>query len=147
MIQIKIFLPCHLYFFTIGYLLVFVGVLDGCFITFLYKKIQNNTKKSGYIEAQFKLNWQINSDRIFKRVNKMIEKQNRDLVLVTEWNKYFSYPTLSLLRKLIFNAETNGFKKVVRRIGRRVYIKVDAFFEWIDEQNGFTTNYGGTKNA
>ena len=43
----------------------------------------------------------------------MLEKQNRDLVLVTEWKKYFSYPTLSLLRKLILNAETNGFKKVV----------------------------------
>ena len=76
----------------------------------------------------------------------MTEK-NRDLVPVTEWKNYFSYPTLSLLRKLILNAETNGFKKVVRRIGRRIYIKVDAFFEWVDEQNGFTSNSEGSKDA
>ena len=62
---------------------------------------------------------------------------NEKLVLVTDWNKYFSYPKLSTLRALVFKAETNGFDKVIRRINKRVLIKVDAFFDWVEEQNGF----------
>lgn len=62
---------------------------------------------------------------------------NEKLILLTDWNKYFSYPKLSTLRALVFNAETNGFAKVIRRINKRVLIKVDAFFDWVEEQNGF----------
>lgn len=41
------------------------------------------------------------------------------------------------LRWLIFNAETNGMKAAgaVVRIGRRVYLDVDAFDAWIVAQN------------
>lgn len=31
------------------------------------------------------------------------------LILVTDWNKYFDYPRLGTLRKLIFKADTNRF--------------------------------------
>jgi len=75
----------------------------------------------------------------------MTEFKNRDLVLVTEWSKHFSYPTLSLLRKLILNAETNGFKKAVsvfepteedKRLSRRLtyveYPTLDEFKKIID---------------
>ena len=60
-----------------------------------------------------------------------------DYILLTEWEKHYSYPKLSTLRHLVFHAKTNGFDKVVRRIGSRVLIKVSAFFEWVEEQNGF----------
>ena len=62
---------------------------------------------------------------------------NEKLVLLTDQNKYFSYPKLSTLRALVFNADTNGFAKVIRRINKRVLIKVDAFFDWVEEQNEY----------
>ena len=70
-------------------------------------------------------------ETIMSNINK------EEYILLTEWNKYYSYPKLSTLRHLVFHAETNGFKKVVRRINSRVLIKVSAFFDWIEEQNGF----------
>jgi len=38
------------------------------------------------------------------------------------------------LRHLIFNAGSNGFDAVVRRIGRRVLIDETAFFAWVDRK-------------
>lgn len=58
------------------------------------------------------------------------------LILVTDWNKYFDYPTLGGLRALIFNADKNGFNKVIRRIQSRVLINVEDYFNWVDEING-----------
>ena len=40
------------------------------------------------------------------------------------------------LRHLVFHADRNGFDKVVKRAGRRVLIDEEAFFEWVEEQNG-----------
>lgn len=39
------------------------------------------------------------------------------------------------LRWWIFNAQSNGLKPAVVRIGRRVYLDVDAFDRWLDAQN------------
>ena len=36
------------------------------------------------------------------------------------------------LRYHIFNEETNGLSSAVIRIGRKVLIKEDAFFDWIE---------------
>ncbi len=38
------------------------------------------------------------------------------------------------LRHLIFHCETNGFKKCIRRVGRRVLIDLRSFYSYIDEQ-------------
>lgn len=57
------------------------------------------------------------------------------LILVTDWNKHFDYPTIGGLRALIFNADTNGFNKVIRRIQSRVLINVEAYFNWVEEIN------------
>lgn len=45
--------------------------------------------------------------------------------------------TENQLRWWIFNARSNGLAKLnaVVRIGRGVYIDVDAFEKWIDQQN------------
>ncbi len=46
--------------------------------------------------------------------------------------KHPSWPESSL-RWLIFNRETNGFKSVFRKLGKRVLIDEAAFFEKVDE--------------
>ena len=57
------------------------------------------------------------------------------LIPVPEWNKHHSWPPQGGLRHLIFNEETNGFKKAFKRVGRRVLIDEAAFFECVDAQN------------
>lgn len=56
------------------------------------------------------------------------------LIPVSRWNERHTWPPAGGLRHLIFFAETNGFNKVIRRIGRRVLIDEAAFFDWASTQ-------------
>lgn len=40
------------------------------------------------------------------------------------------------LRYYIFNEHENGINKVIRRIGKKILINEELFFEWLEEQNG-----------
>lgn len=60
----------------------------------------------------------------------------RRFIPLTEWPKHHSWPPIGGLRHLVFYADENGFNKVIRRAGRRVLIDEQAFFQWLDEQNG-----------
>lgn len=53
-------------------------------------------------------------------------------ILVTDWSKHHSYPPIATLRCLIFNAKSNGFDSVVRRVGRRVLMDEDEYFKWVE---------------
>lgn len=61
--------------------------------------------------------------------------ENR-LIPVTEWPNHHCWPPIGGLRHLIFHEHENGFHKCVRRVGRRVLIDENAFFEWIAEYGG-----------
>ena len=63
----------------------------------------------------------------------MSEKKN--LIAVSQWNKYHDFPTVGALRNLIFFADKNGIDKCIRKIGGRLYIEESAFFEWVDERS------------
>ena len=58
------------------------------------------------------------------------------LIPASAWNQHFEWPPQGGLRHLIFHAKNNGFDRVVRRVGRRVLIDVNAFFAWVDSQKG-----------
>lgn len=60
---------------------------------------------------------------------------NLQLIPVVKWNEYHDWPTTSALRHLIWLANTNGFDKVIRRVGRRVLINKPSFDLWVEEQN------------
>jgi len=53
---------------------------------------------------------------------------------VRELPNYYPAFKVSTIRTLIFNEETNGFKRCLRRIGRKILIDLDKFEEWVDEQ-------------
>ena len=61
---------------------------------------------------------------------------NSRLIPLTKWNDYYPWPPLGGLRHLVFHSRTNGFSKVVRRIGRTVLLDENAFHAWVREQNG-----------
>ena len=52
--------------------------------------------------------------------------------------------TLGQIRWFLFNAHSNGLDAVgaIVRVGRRVYIDVDRFWEWIDASNGSARRAG-----
>ncbi|MCO5110486.1 MAG: hypothetical protein M9929_06535 [Burkholderiaceae bacterium] len=58
------------------------------------------------------------------------------LIPLTDWNQYHAWPPIGGLRHLVFFERTNGFDKVVRRVGRRVLIDEASFFAWVDSNNG-----------
>lgn len=66
----------------------------------------------------------------------MDNNQPTRLIPVTDWNKHHPWPPLGGLRHLIFNAASNGFNAVIRRVGRRVLIDERAFFEWTKSGGG-----------
>lgn len=57
------------------------------------------------------------------------------LIPLSKWNDYHDYPTISSLRHFVFFEEQNGFSKVIRRIGKKIYLDEKSFFEWVEEQN------------
>ena len=63
------------------------------------------------------------------------------LIPLTEWPKHHPWPPLGGLRHLVFHANSNGFERVVKRVGRRILIDEQAFFEWVDEQDAQTSNH------
>lgn len=44
----------------------------------------------------------------------------------------YSWPPIGGLRHLIFHANTNGFKNVVRKVGKRVLLNEDAFLKFME---------------
>ena len=61
------------------------------------------------------------------------EVQNNRLLTVKKWAETHDYPSEGALRALIFNAKKNGFDKVVKRIGGRVLISENAFYQWVED--------------
>lgn len=61
--------------------------------------------------------------------------QQTRLIPVTKWNEYHAWPPVGGLRHLIFYEHTNGFNCCVVRVGRRVLIDEDKFFEWTKNVN------------
>lgn len=57
------------------------------------------------------------------------------LIPVVLWNKYHDWPSVAGLRWMIFNAKLSGFEKVIKRVGRRVLIDEQKFFEFVDDKN------------
>lgn len=58
------------------------------------------------------------------------------LATVRQFTERNPFMTEGGVRHLIFHAESNGFSRCIRRIGRRVYIDEGAFFEWLETQQG-----------
>lgn len=56
------------------------------------------------------------------------------LIPVPEWNDFHPWPPQGGLRHLIFHAETNGFAKAFKRVGRRVLVDEAEFFAAVERQ-------------
>lgn len=64
----------------------------------------------------------------------------KNLLTISQFSERYPAFPQGGLRWKIFNAPNNGLQEsgAIKRVGRRVYIDPDAFFDWIDskqEQN------------
>ena len=57
------------------------------------------------------------------------------LIPLTEWPKYHEWPPIGGLRHLVFYGKLTGFNQVIKRVGRRVLIDENAFFDWVNANN------------
>ena len=69
-----------------------------------------------------------------ERIDQKMQKSERRLIPVTKWNDYHPWPPIGGLRHLIFFEKDNGFSHCLVRLGRRVLIDEERFFEWADRQ-------------
>lgn len=58
------------------------------------------------------------------------------LIPVPDWNKFYPWPPEGGLRHLIFHAKTNGFAPAFKRVGRRVLVDDEIFWNIVEKQNG-----------
>ena len=66
-----------------------------------------------------------------------IQQYRSRLLTVSQFASEYPAFSQASLRHLIFDASTNGFCKVLRRIGKRkILIDEQAFFQWVDQQQG-----------
>lgn len=60
---------------------------------------------------------------------------NNRYLTCAQWCEEYDWPPIGGLRHLIFHANSNGFDKVVRRIGRRVLLSEADFLKYIEEHS------------
>jgi len=73
-------------------------------------------------------------DKKMENTTEMNNQKTR-LIPVTKWNEFHLWPPIGGLRHLIFYEHTNGFNHCIVRVGRRVLINEDKFFEWTEKEN------------
>ncbi len=77
-----------------------------------------------------------------KQVNK--EKKRPSFATVRYLLKKYPWLTEGGLRHFLFHMDENGLHRAVKKMGRRILIDEDEFFNWIELQSKRPTN-GGSK--
>jgi hypothetical protein len=58
------------------------------------------------------------------------------LLTVNQFLEEHNFLSHGGLRFLLFNSQKNGLEKAIKRLGRKILIDEQKFFEWVNEQNG-----------
>lgn len=54
---------------------------------------------------------------------------------LTDWPRYYTWPSVAGLRYLRFNCETNGFERAFITVGKRVLVDSNEFFAAVKRMN------------
>ena len=58
--------------------------------------------------------------------------ENLNWIPLTQWNNYYTFPTIGAIRQYIFDDEKNFKEKVARKVAGKWYIGKNEMEEWID---------------
>lgn len=61
---------------------------------------------------------------------------SKRLIPLARWNYYHAWPPIGGLRHLVFHSSENGFDTCLVRVGRRILIDEERFFQWVETQEG-----------
>ena len=64
-------------------------------------------------------------------MNGAVVKKQPHLIPLVDWNRYHVWPPQGGLRHLVVHRTTNGFESAFVKIGRRVLIDENKFFECV----------------
>ena len=70
-----------------------------------------------------------------EQTNIQTQTTTPELLPVSRFNDYIPFPTTNSLRQLIYYNTDNFTDKVVKRIGKRIYISVSDFYAWVKDTN------------
>ena len=75
------------------------------------------------------------------------DSTNSQYLNCTQLCEKYTWLPMGGLRHLIFHADSNGFHKVIRRVGRRILLREDEFLRFIEEggNNAQLTTTDGNK--
>ena len=59
----------------------------------------------------------------------------RNLMTVKQFCESYRAFTTGGIRWMLFHRQTNGLSAAVIKRSNRIYIDVDAFFDWLDKEN------------
>ena len=65
----------------------------------------------------------------------MEPEKNKRLIPLTHWPKYHPWPSVGGLRHMVVKAKTTGFDVAIVRVGQKILIDEDQFFQWCQKQN------------
>lgn len=83
-------------------------------------------KITDLITAINRLNDSLNKLSLHRVANYCADK----LIPLAKWNEIHQWPTMGALRNIVYNKHYNGATAFVVKLGRRVYIDQEKFFEW-----------------
>lgn len=66
---------------------------------------------------------------------KIAESNNPTLIPVSSWPKYHDWPSANGLRNLIAKSPGNGFEQAITRVGKRILVNENKFFQWVKKQS------------
>lgn len=94
------------------------------------EKIQQGIEKYG---KSFKL-YAIELISLTKALNNEVPPQQSRIIPLSEWDKFYPYPTVAALRQYYFKRKTNGFSNVVEYGGNnngRILLDEVKVFDWL----------------
>ena len=72
-------------------------------------------------------------DLLNEKEEKIIDKENPNLISVGEFSKIYPTFTQGAIRNYIHVNLNNFNEKVTRRVGKRILINEKLFFEWVND--------------
>ena len=64
-----------------------------------------------------------------------LRKPIPELIPLSKFNEFFEYPSVKALRQYRFYGNRNGFNNVLKYIGKRIYIDVKAYKNWLNNNS------------
>jgi|GEM_PF-5781461 hypothetical protein len=69
-------------------------------------------------------------ERLGEQDHKSRNQESGKYIPIHQWNKFYCWPEVSILRRLVNRSRTNGFETVIRRSNGEVFVHDVDLFGW-----------------